>query len=462
MTRLGRVPQVVRALRAASELESHDAWDADRLAAFQQQRLVAMVRHAADHSPFHRERFAGIELADDLDITALPTLDKALMLEHFDDLVTDPRLTLAGIEAHLADLEGRHGGDDLLLGDYRAMASGGTTGRRGVFVYSRADWTPILGGVLRWLGGDLGTTPQLPRRMRQAVVVADSPLHMSARMSRSIDIGLHHMLRLDARTPIPDLVRALNAFQPEGLATFPSVAALLADEQLAGRLHISPRVVSTTSEVRTADMERRIIAAWGTHPFNGYASTETGILAAECDRHTGLHVFTDQAVFEVVDDAGRPVVPGTPGTRVLVTNLVNHTQPLIRFELTDLVTVSPEPCPCGRPFPLLQAIDGRSDDVLRMPGRDGVPVAVHPLTLRSPLAGIPALRQYRIVHDHAGLTIEAVLASDQADAAATIEHRLHDALAARGVAPTAITVTPVTAITRHPGSGKAKLIESRV
>lgn len=457
-----RLPEVAGALRAAATIEAHDRWTPERLAAHQQRLFVDLVRHAAARSPYHRDRLAGISLDDDLDVTALPPMDKAQALEHFDDLVTDRRLTLAAVEAHLIELERRGGGDELLPGGYRAMASGGTTGRRGVFVYGREDWRRVLAGVLRWTGDFMGVRPRLPRRRKLATVVADVPLHMTSRMSRSIDVGAHRMLRLDARTPVDRLVPALNAFQPEAISAYASVAALLADEQLAGRLRIAPRVVSSSSEVLTPDMRRRMIEAWGQVPFDGYASTETGMLATDCERHRGLHVLSDLVLLEVVDDEGRHVPPGTPGTRVFVTNLINRTQPLIRMELSDLVTLSPERCPCGRPYPLIASIDGRADDVLRLPGRDGRTVAVHPLTLRSPLAGLPELRQYRIVHDAAGLTVEAVLAPGHGDAPREIGRRLSAALADRGVTGTAVAVTPVEAIERHPGSGKAKLVESRI
>lgn len=456
-----RLPEVAGALRAAAALEAHDRWSPEQLAAHQQRLLVELVRHAAAHSPYHRERLAGVSLDDDLDVRALPTLDKAQALEHFDDLVTDRRITLAAVEAHLAGIE-RHGGDERLPGGSRAMASGGTTGRRGVFVYGREDWRRVLAGVLRWTGDFMGVRPRLPRRRKLATVVADVPLHMTSRMSRSIDVGAHRMLRLDARTPIEQLVPALNAFQPEAISAYASVAALLADEQRAGALRISPAVVSSSSEVLTSDMRERMIDAWGHVPYDGYASTETGMIATDCSHHRGLHLLSDLVLLEVVDDEGRHVPPGTPGTRVLVTNLINRTQPLIRMELSDLVTLSPEACPCGRPYPLISSIDGRADDVLRLPGHDGRTVAVHPLTLRSPLAGLPELRQYRIVHDAGGLTVEAVLAPGHGDAPHEIERRLSAALEDCGVTGTAVAVTPVEAIERHPGSGKAKLVESRL
>jgi phenylacetate-CoA ligase len=145
--RLRRVPQVVRVLRVARTLESHEEWSFEQLRAHQRERLLAIVRHAAAGSPYYRERFTGIELSDDLDLRALPTLDKPAMLENFDDLVTDRRLTLAGVERHLKELEGTSPQrEPMLFGEYRAMASGGTSGRRGVFVYGRDDWTEFLAG----------------------------------------------------------------------------------------------------------------------------------------------------------------------------------------------------------------------------------------------------------------------------------------------------------------------------
>lgn len=462
----GRWRATLGALREARRLEGHETWDRARVRVHQRRLLVGLARHARRHSPHYREALAGIALDDDLDPSALPVLDKATMLERFDAIVTDRRLTLAAVEANLRALQAG-GGEELLLGAYRAMASGGTSGRRGVFVYGPQDWTRVLGGLLRFTGGYMGATPRLPRRRRLAAVVADSPVHMTARMARSLDVGIHRMLRLDARAPIGGLVAALNRFRPEGLTGYSSVVALLADEQLAGDLRIRPQIVATTSEVRTPEMERRIRSAWGREPFNAYAATETGFIATDCGRHAGLHVLEDLVLVEVVDEKGREVPAGTAGARALVTNLVNRTQPLIRLELDDLLTLAPDPCPCGRPFPVLTSVDGRSDDVLPLPAREGGTVSVHPLTLRSPLTAVDGLRQYRIVHDRHGLTVEAVLRDGLGERAgreiaAEIAQRLREALAARGVEPPSIRVERVAAIERHPGSGKAKLVETRL
>jgi phenylacetate-CoA ligase len=458
--RLSRLPTALRALRAARRLDTHERWSPEQLHSHQRERLLAIVRDAAARSPYYRERFAGIELSDDLDLAALPRLDKPTMLEHFDELVTDRRLTLAGVERHIAELDGAEpGSDPKLLGEYRVLASGGTSGRRGVFVYGPAAWTEVLASGARIYSAYLDFAPRLPRR-RLATVVADHPLHGNGRVNRSVDVGINRMLRLDARARVGGLVEELNEFRPEGIFTYPSTASLLAERQLAGELRIEPRWVVTGGEVLTDDIRERIDAAFDRTPFDGYGTTEVGYVAVECDSHAGLHVFEDQIQIEIVDDEYRPVPAGRPGTRLLVTNLFNRTQPLIRYELDDLVTASPEPCPCGRPFPLLKKIEGRSDDILELPARGGGTTKVHPVALRSPLAGIAGLSEYRVLYRAGELRIEAVLAgADGRRACEEIESSLGAALAESGAKPPPIHVESVTEIARHPHSGKQKAIE---
>ena len=74
-------------------------------------------------------------------------------------------------------------------------------------------------------------------------------------------------------------------------------------------------------------------------------------------------------VIEIVDEDGKPVAPGRPGAKVLLTNLINYAQPLIRYELTDSVVESPLPNPAGRPWRCLLSVDGRTADILYLPDR---------------------------------------------------------------------------------------------
>jgi phenylacetate-coenzyme A ligase PaaK-like adenylate-forming protein len=135
-----------------------------------------------------------------------------------------------------------------------------------------------------------------------------------------------------------------------------------------------------------------------------YAATETGGIAAECALHTGMHLFEDLVLAEVVDADGRPVPPGVTGDRLLVTVLFSRTLPLIRYELTDRVRLATKPCPCGRPFRLLAAVEGRTDDLLRLPGRDGTRRPVHPVVFHRALELVDAAG-WQVRQDQDELTV---------------------------------------------------------
>ena len=130
-----------------------------------------------------------------------------------------------------------------------------------------------------------------------------------------------------------------------------------------------------------------------------------------------------------------------------------------------MVAVAGERCPCGRPFRLLAAIEGRNDDILYLPAAAGGTAAVHPLALRTALAGIPGLAQYKVVHDRDGLHVRAAPRPD-ADPTQTVRlvtDRLVEKLAAQGVARPAVRVEPRDNLQdERDTAGKFKLVESRV
>ena len=457
---LKRPADIAGAMRLARELIAHDTWTTEQLQALQRRRLAQLVRHAMTSSPFYRERYAGLDPGDPVELALLPVVDKATVMERFDDLVCDRRLSLAAVEAHLDGLAR----DELLLGRYRAMATGGSTGRKGVFVADRAEWRQYLAGFFRW-NHYVGLKPRLPRRLRIASVAAARPLHMTYRMAASIDVGLYRVLRLEAAMPPAAMVEALNRHQPDFLYAYGSVLGLLAAEQLDGRLRIHPAAIASSGETHTEELREAIRAAWGTSSFEMYAMTEAGILGSHCDRHSGIHLFEDQAIVEVVDERGRPVPAGQVGHKLLVTNLITRVQPLIRCEVSDMVAMAAERCPCGRPFRLLAAVAGRNDDILYLPAAAGGTVAVHPLALRTALAGIPGLAQYKVVHDADGLHVRAALRPGAAaeETVRQVTDRLAEKLAAQGVARPAVQVELRDHLQdERDTAGKFKLVESRL
>jgi phenylacetate-CoA ligase len=132
----------------AGELMSRTRWTSERLAAHQREQLNGLVRHAVTHSPYYRAVLGPASGA--VSLRELPTLTKTTLMEHFNEIVIDTRLRRDAIEAHL---DGTRAGE--LVAGHRVFATSGSTGRRGVFVYSQAEFTVWVAAQLRsrWLLG---------------------------------------------------------------------------------------------------------------------------------------------------------------------------------------------------------------------------------------------------------------------------------------------------------------------
>jgi phenylacetate-CoA ligase len=378
-------------------------------------------------------------------------LDKAQLMEHFDELVTDRRLRRDELLAWVEGLER----DEMFAGRYRVMTTSGSSGRKGLFVYDASGWRAIAAMFFRqsaWMG----VRPRLPRRFRMAMIGGAAPSHMSRQGSATLGVGVHRFLGLPLTLPTERMVAELNRFQPEFLNVYPSVAMGLAEEQLAGRLRLSLTMMSTSSELRTPEMTERLTEAFGVRPFDLYATTE-GLWGVECERHEGLHLFEDTALFENVDAEGKPVPHGEPGARLLVTFLHNLVQPIIRLEVADAVTVDPEPCACGRTLIRARAIEGRSDDVLRFPARDDGEVAVHPIEF-GVVTRDRGVREFQVVQEGTGVRILVV---PRRGAGGGLEGRLRDAVSRRlaelGVEEPKVVVERREELARSAG-GKLQLV----
>ena len=373
-----------------------DHWTRQQLEAHQAGALRSLREYTYTHSPFYQQFHHGLTAAP---LHELPVLTKAMMMEHFDELVTDRAIRLEEAKVHMQNLTG----DERFLGLYWVNATSGSSGHPGLFLFNRAEWTTVIASFARareWGGIKV----DLARRVKTATVASTSPYHMSARVNATVHSWWMPEIRIAASDPVEAIIERLNAWQPEMLIAYASMARILADEQLAGHLQIRPRAVFTSSEVLTEETRKRIVRAWGERLFNQYAATESGSLAAECDHHRGMHLMEDLVIVEVVDQNNRPVPPGVYGDKLLITVLFNRTQPLIRYELSDSVRLATNPCPSGHPFALIDDIQGRVEDVLSFPGVAGGVMNVHPLVFGRIMDTLP-VSGWQVVQETGGLRV---------------------------------------------------------
>jgi len=436
----------------ASAMIERDRWPRERLLEYQRDRLRELVAHAVTNSPYYRTAI-GAAVPADIRLEDLPVLGKTALMNEFDRIVTDPRLRLADVLRHLA---GEQAGDPL-FGEYRLFATGGATGERAVVAFDHAGWEIVLANVRRWLTV-MGVRPV----GRNLGIGAPTPLHLTNRVFREIQAGESGAPRLTVITPTPEIVDALNGYQPELLLTYPSIIRRLLEEQEAGRLRIAPRLVCSTAETLSADVRARVQDVWGVTLFDGYGTTETGVIGMECPMHAGIHVAEDLLVYEVVDRHDRPVPPGTLGDKVLVTVLFNRVVPLIRYEISDLVMAADGACPCGRPHRRLAMIDGRREDVLDLPARGGGRVSLHALRLRGRLLRLPDVRQFEVVPQASGVRIRVVLreAAPRETVLREVRRAVSEELDRAGAIVESLTVDAVERIERAGAGAKEKLVRA--
>jgi phenylacetate-coenzyme A ligase PaaK-like adenylate-forming protein len=288
-------------------------------------------------------------------------------MAHFDRTVTDPEVTRAKLETFLDD-EANVG--QKFLGRYVVAHTSGSQGQPMLLVMDRAS-VELFFGLQMTRGNTEPSTPiQAIRRLiwpkRLAVVTLLRGFYPSASLFEHMPAAARrylHLLWLSQTDP--DLNARLNAFRPEALTGYAGVLEMLALEAQAGRLQLAPGLlqVVNNSEELTERARARIGHAFGRHVMNNYATGECPFLSNGCATDVGAHVNVDRAILEVVDEEGRPVPDGTPGTKVYVTNLCNRVQPILRYEVGDVVTMANHPCRCGSTLPRVERIAGRAADV---------------------------------------------------------------------------------------------------
>ncbi|HXK19075.1 MAG TPA: hypothetical protein VNG33_14785 [Polyangiaceae bacterium] len=434
-------------LRYRAKLRGHERWSRAELEARQQAALAELRAFAVERSPFYarfHRGFANRPLAE------LPVLTKARLMDSFDEVVTDRKLKLAEIETYLHALQD----DELFRDRYWVSATSGSSGRRSIIPSDLTEWATIIasyGRANEWSG--VRITPF--RRARLAVVSSRTAFHQSLRVGQSIQMPRVETCRLDAAAPLVEILQALDDFKPDVLVAYASMIRVLAEEQIAGRLHITPRSVNCSSEVLSPEGRDRAATAWGVPPFNVYAATETGGIAAECEQHSGMHLFEDLVIPEVVGDDYRPVAPGVAGSRLLVTVLFSRTLPLIRYELTDRVRLATEACACGRPFRLLAEIEGRTDDVIELPAAAGGSVRLHPIVFHRALDLLRA-SAWQVRQERDGIRVLIQAPELELDGAA-LSRSIAAAITAAGAVATPVLVERVPEIPAG-ASGKRPLV----
>lgn len=355
--------------------------DAVALQRAQQQRLEALLVHARAHSPLYARLCRGLPSRHTSRLEKWPRVTRTLLMSHFDEWVTDPAIRLTDLRCFIADPT-RIG--EPFLDRYVVWSSSGSTGEPGIYVQD-AQALAVYDALAttRWPRAVAAPPLQALCSGHRAALVTATGAHFAGivsweRMRRTYPWLASQSDALSVQWPMAEVVRHLHARPPAVLAAYPTTLLLLAQERAAGRLRIEPQVACSGGETLSPSERQLISQALGCPVVDAYGASECLHMAFECE-HGVLHLNSDWVLLEPVDARGHPVAPGRPSRSVLLTNLANWVQPLIRYDLGDSITLL-GPCACGSALPALR-VCGRRDDILTLRADNGSPVLLAPLAL---------------------------------------------------------------------------------
>jgi len=360
----GAVPYYIRLgkefRKTAAFLQESQWWDQKRLEAYQMEQLSRLLNHAYENTPYYRRVFEerGLKpenIQDFNDLKKLPYLTREDVRNNFGDLQAKsiPRAKLqyvstsgsTGIPLHFYTESG--------VTTPREMAFHGRM--RGWVGYRFTDRCAVLRGnvVERFEGNNRAWWEYNP--VDKLLIL--SVFHMTE------DNLLHY-------------IEKLNEFQADFISTFPSSITILAhfmrehDIRLA---HPFKAILCGSENLYLA--QRKLLAeVFQCRVFSWYGNTEMVTLAGECEADSRYHIFTEYGVTELINSDGNSVTTEGEIAEIVGTGFNNYATPFIRYKTGDLTRYTSQRCSCGRNYPLIDRVEGRSQEFLV--ARDGRPVSL--------------------------------------------------------------------------------------
>jgi phenylacetate-coenzyme A ligase PaaK-like adenylate-forming protein len=369
----------------------------DAIGAARASRFSSLAGFARDHSPFYAHHWRALPRRN-LELSELPIVTKRDLMTHFDSWSTDRDATRDRVDAFLADRA--HIGERF-LDRYIVWKSSGSTGEPGIFLQDElalATYDALVAVQLAHanLAGRYAQGV-IAHGARAALIAAVGDHFASIASWQRVCRGRPwpNARAFSVMDPVSKISAELNDYQPAFLASYPTMLAQLADEQSANRLRITPACMWSGGEYLAPATFEAIERAFGCALINEYGSSECMSMAFSCSERA-LHVNSDWVVLEPVDADYRPTLPGASSHTVLLTNLANRVQPIIRYDLGDSIIMRPEPCRCGSPLPAME-VEGRCDDVVSLSRADGSVVNLVPLALTTIVEEAAAVHHFQIV-----------------------------------------------------------------
>lgn len=386
----------------ALALKSVPAKTPEEIAEIGRRRLNSLVEHARANSEFWREKLAGIP-EDSFDLRDLPTSSKPELMANFEQSLTVDDIRQNEVEAFFDDPAnlGQYFRDKYVLSH-----TSGSQGQPMLLVQTKENIELLFALQVSRGNPHSLNLPEVVKHLftpaRLAVAILKPGFYPSASAFHYLPEGAKKYLDvLQLCVEDDDMLAKLAEFRPTHVTAYASVLHELARAVEAGGLTLAPDLkgVVNISERLMPQTRRHYEKIFGAPVLDDYGMGECMFLTNGCASSGGMHVNADWALLEVVDEDNQPVPDGEKGAKVLVTNLANYVQPIIRYEVGDFVTMAMEPCNCGSNLPLIKCVDGRDSEIFTIKSPNGELRPLQPSVFELAMSRLVDVREYQLVQE---------------------------------------------------------------
>ncbi len=311
---------------------------------YQKNRIKNTVKYAIRNSKFFQNKYKGLDINN---FSSFPTTNKKEMMDNLKDYNTIG-FTKDEILNFCLEIEKTRDFTKRLNGLNIGMSSG-TSGNKGVEIVTKREESYMKAALFARFDFPKGEKINLAFILR-----VSAPAF-------SLNKCGHKLSYISQLNTIEEMTRQLEEINPNVLSAPPSMLKLIAKEIESKKLNIKPKRVISYAEILYPDVKEYLKEVFGCTVHEIYKCTE-GPIAITC-KHGSLHINEDLVYLETLNLDGTQTSVGEPCQKLIITDLHKRAQPIICYELNDIITISKKKCCCGSNFRVIEKIQGRSDDI---------------------------------------------------------------------------------------------------
>jgi putative adenylate-forming enzyme len=311
---------------------------------YQYKKLRNIVYYAYNHSSFFHNLYKGYDLDD---VWSLPTTNKKMMMDNLSEYNTlglnKEKLIRFCVEVEeKQDFARRFNGLNIGM-------SSGTSGNKGIIITTPREENYLRAAFFSRFSFIKGEKINLAFILRVTVPAFN------------IDKFGHKLTYISQLNALENIISKLNKLQPNIVSAPPSMHYILAKEKRGNKLKIKPKKLIAYAEVLYPEVKTFLENTYNCPVHEIYQCSE-GSIAISC-KCGFLHINEDLVAVEALDYNRKPVKAGKDCRKLIISDLHKISQPVIRYELNDIIRISDKKCKCGSGFRVIESIQGRADDL---------------------------------------------------------------------------------------------------